>query len=153
MCLHKAAHLLSPKCRHLLCSSLLDATDGLHLSLPASQRGANTYRLATTASISESQLPLRPNQPSEKDDLSLSNRILISNDGTNWLLLIPANGIIQWAKMPTLQPGQQDVSGLFSPLYSAPLWCTRSQRCGHVGVFPVAEGGWWSAGGGWAEAE
>lgn len=98
------------------------------------------------------KLPPRPNHPSEKDDLSSSDRILISNmpnDCLSWPMGLSTE---HWdtAKMPTLQPGQEDVSGLWSSLFSNTL--VHDHR--EVGTYEFFSGekGWWSAVG-WGRVE
>lgn len=58
--------------------------------------------------------------------------------------LIPANGIIRRAKMPKLQLGQQDVSGLLSssfgpsPICSSSFWGGTKWSAGGLRVEPVS---------------
>lgn len=63
-------------------------------------------------------------------DLSSSDRILISNVPNDCLSLAMGLSSEHWntAKMPTLQPGQEDVSGLSSPLLSHSLVYTIAEK-------------------------
>lgn len=96
----------------------------------------NKYLLATSASVSEFHPSPCPKHPPEKDDLSSSDRILISN--------VPNDCLSRAMGLSSEHLGHcKDANtaawprGCFRPrvLFIQPaLWYTQTQRRGHVGV-------------------